>query len=144
MRATSTRAESRGSRPTKRIRETDSLLEMDLNLRFPVAKTVIGGARHNGGRNWLLEYASGSVEDRRFESTSLQRRVACEPELSGVQRYTEPPQPPQNLSRGQPSAFGHRRQFRSHHVGIDRGVTDPGAETAIAAGDDVVTPTRLA
>ena len=43
------------------------------------------------------------------------------------------------MSRGQPGAFGHRRQFRPHHVGIDRGLADPGAETAIAAGDDVVT-----
>ena len=34
------------------------------------------------------------------------------------------------MSRGQPSAFGHCRQFRPHHVGIDRGLTDPGAETA--------------
>ncbi len=42
------------------------------------------------------------------------------------------------MSRGQPGAFGHRRQFRPHDVGIDRGLADPGAETAIAAGDDVV------
>ena len=38
----------------------------------------------------------------------------------------------------QPSALGHRRQFGPHHVGIDRGLADPGAEAAIAAGDDVV------
>ena len=42
------------------------------------------------------------------------------------------------LFRGQPRAFGHRRQFGPHNVGIDGSLADPGAKAAIAAGDDVV------
>jgi len=38
----------------------------------------------------------------------------------------------------QPRAFGYRCQFGPHHVGIAHGLADPGAEAAIAAGDDVV------
>ena len=44
----------------------------------PGNETAIGRAsRHR--RNWLLEYRSGSVGDRRFESISLQQRVHTNP-----------------------------------------------------------------
>ena len=38
----------------------------------------------------------------------------------------------------EPRALGHRRQLGPHDVGIDGRLADPGAEAAIAAGDDVV------
>ena len=40
-----------------------------------------------------------------------------------------------------PSAM--RRHLRPHHVGIDRGLSDPGAVAAIAAGDDVLAADEL-
>jgi len=60
---------------------------------------VLGIARQQASAKVSICSMTGPrlvARDRWFESISLQRRVACEPELSGVQRYTEPPQPPQN------------------------------------------------
>src|SRR5689334_4000847 len=42
------------------------------------------------------------------------------------------------LLGGDAGAFGHRCQLSPDHVGIDRGLADPGAIAAIAAGDDVL------
>ena len=42
------------------------------------------------------------------------------------------------LLAGDPRALGHRRELGPHHVGIDRGLADPGAVAAIAAGDHVL------
>ena len=53
-----------------------------------------------------------------------------------ARRYTEPPQPPQNCRVASLAPSAIAASFA--HVGIDRGLADPGAETAIAAGDDVV------
>ena len=41
-------------------------------------------------------------------------------------------------------AFGHRRELGPDHVGIDRGLADPGAIAAVAAGDTFSRPTSLA
>src|SRR6202030_1370339 len=48
------------------------------------------------GRSFTGRSASASPDapEPEVRIHLLQRRVACEPELSGVQRYTEPPQPP--------------------------------------------------
>src|SRR4051812_35159090 len=38
---------------------------------------------------------------------------------------------------GNPRALGHRGHLGPDHVGIDRGLADPGAVAAVAAGNDV-------
>src|SRR5712692_9132820 len=40
-------------------------------------------------------------------------------------------------------AFRQRGELRPNHVGIDRGLADPGAVAAITAGDDVLAPDQL-
>src|SRR5262245_26400720 len=40
----------------------------------------------------------------------------------------------------EPRAFGERGELRPDHVGVDRGLSHPGAIAAIAAGDDVLAP----
>ena len=42
------------------------------------------------------------------------------------------------FARGEAGAFRHGREFRPNDGGIDRGLTNPGAVAAIAAGDDVL------
>src|SRR5262249_47488565 len=44
------------------------------------------------------------------------------------------------LARGEAGAFGHGGELGPDHVGIDRGLPDPGAVAAIAAGDDGLAP----
>jgi hypothetical protein len=51
-----------------------------------------------------------------------------------VERKILPPEPPAR----DPRALGQRGQFRPDDVRIDGGLTDPGAVTAIAAGDYVL------
>src|SRR6266436_2292671 len=47
------------------------------------------------------------------------------------------------LARGEPGALGHAGEFGPDHGGIDRGLPDPGAVAAIAAGDDVLAADQL-
>src|ERR1700722_12105372 len=47
------------------------------------------------------------------------------------------------LPRGEPRPFRHRRQFGPDDIGIDRGLADPRAEAAIAAGNDVVAADQI-
>src|SRR6187549_2318462 len=42
-----------------------------------------------------------------------------------------------------PRAFGHGRHLGPDHIGIDRGLADPGTVAAIAASDDVFTADEL-
>src|SRR5690348_1382541 len=42
------------------------------------------------------------------------------------------------LPGGDPRAFRHRRHLRPHHLGIDRGLADPGAIATVAAGNDIL------
>src|SRR5712692_11769895 len=73
----------------------------------------------------------GSATDRAVRTRESQTRESGATSVSPAS--TAP-----KLFRGQPSALGHRCQLGPHHVGIDRGLADPGAEAAIAADDDVV------
>src|SRR5947209_20440483 len=47
------------------------------------------------------------------------------------------------LLGGDPGALGHRRHLGPDHVGIDRGLADPGAVATVAAGDDVLAANEL-
>ena len=49
----------------------------------------------------------------------------------------------QNCFGGNARAFGHRRHLGPDHIGIDRGLADPGTIAAIAAGDDILAADQL-
>src|SRR5262245_47808169 len=44
------------------------------------------------------------------------------------------------LARGAPRALGHAAELRPRDVRIDGGLTDPGPESTIRSGDDVLAP----
>src|SRR5262245_28970871 len=47
---------------------------------------------------------------------------------------------PPELARGETGAFAQARQLGPDDIRIDRGLADPGAVAAIAAGDHVLAP----
>src|SRR6476661_500577 len=81
----------------------------------------------------LLETGSAVLQDpyriANAHSETAQRRArgSVLPELAG----------------GDASAFGHRGHLRPDDVGIDRGLSDPCAEAAVAPGDHVFPADKL-
>src|SRR5216683_6966689 len=113
---------------TPEIRSSPALaryFQEERRVRTRSAQRYARSAAHDLG----TPHRCGSAIDRAVRTRESQTREGA----ASVSPASTAPK----LFRG-PSALGHRCQLGPHHVGIDRGLADPGAETAIAADDDVV------
>src|SRR4051812_49125695 len=100
---------------TKRSRN-DSSGRMTLSIQTGRARTAAP---------WVAGSWVGSVWGSRSPDILPQRSSV--PELLG----------------GEARAFRHRPQLGEDHVGIDRGLPNPGAVAAIGAGDDILAADQL-